>query len=68
MTYDKSRLTDQPVQVKGAETRFRDGRHSSPSRPPGGSSGRDWGGHTVEEAALRHGAGVEEETDDPKPA
>ena len=39
-------------------------RHSSPSRPPGGSSGRDWGGYTVEEAALRHGAGVEEETDD----
>jgi uncharacterized cupin superfamily protein len=30
--------------------------------------GRDWGGYTVDEAALRHGAGVEDETDDPKQA
>jgi uncharacterized cupin superfamily protein len=30
--------------------------------------GADWGGYTVDEAALRHGAGVEEETDDPKQA
>jgi uncharacterized cupin superfamily protein len=30
--------------------------------------GRDWGGYTVDEAALRHGAGVEEETHDPKQA
>ena len=29
---------------------------------------RDWGGYAVDEAALRHGAGVEEETDDPKQA
>jgi uncharacterized cupin superfamily protein len=26
------------------------------------STGPDWGGYTVDEAALRHGAGVEEET------
>jgi len=26
--------------------------------------GPDWGGYTVDEAALRHGAGVEEETND----
>jgi len=30
--------------------------------------GRYWGGYTVDAAALRHGAGVEEETDDPKQA
>ena len=30
--------------------------------------GRNWGGDTVDEAALRHGAGVEAETDDPKHA
>ena len=30
--------------------------------------GADWGGYTVDEAALRHGAGVEKETDDPKQA
>jgi uncharacterized cupin superfamily protein len=28
----------------------------------------DWGGYTVDEAALRHGAGVKEETNDPKEA
>jgi uncharacterized cupin superfamily protein len=28
----------------------------------------DWGGYTVDEAALRHGAGVEEETTDAKQA
>ena len=28
------------------------------------STGPDWGGYTVDEAALRHGAGVEEETTD----
>ena len=28
----------------------------------------DWGGYTVDDAALRHGAGVEEETTDPKQA
>jgi uncharacterized cupin superfamily protein len=27
-------------------------------------AGADWGGYTVEEAALRHGAGVEQETTD----
>ena len=32
------------------------------------SSGLDWGGYTVDEAALRHGAGVEQETSDPKQA
>src|ERR671930_817557 len=32
------------------------------------SAGPDWGGYPVDEAALRHGAGVEEETDDPKQA
>src|ERR687884_300399 len=30
--------------------------------------GRDWGGYTVDEVALRHGAGVAEATDDPKQA
>ncbi len=28
----------------------------------------DWGGYTVDEAALRHDAGVEQETDDPEEA
>jgi uncharacterized cupin superfamily protein len=32
------------------------------------STGKNWGGYTVDEAALRHGAGVEEETTDPKRA
>jgi uncharacterized cupin superfamily protein len=32
------------------------------------STGPDWGGYTVDEAALRHGAGVEEDTTDPKQA
>jgi uncharacterized cupin superfamily protein len=32
------------------------------------STGPDWGGYTVDEAALRHGAGVEEETTDEKQA
>jgi uncharacterized cupin superfamily protein len=32
------------------------------------STGPDWGGYTVDEAALRHGAGVERETTDPKQA
>jgi uncharacterized cupin superfamily protein len=32
------------------------------------STGPEWGGYTVDEAALRHGAGVEEETTDPKQA
>jgi uncharacterized cupin superfamily protein len=30
--------------------------------------GPDWGGYPVDETALRHGAGVEEETTDPKQA
>src|SRR5919204_6350616 len=30
--------------------------------------GREWGGYTVDEAALGHGAGVEEATRDPKQA
>ena len=30
--------------------------------------GPDWGGYTVEEVALRHGAGVEAETNDPEVA
>jgi oxalate decarboxylase/phosphoglucose isomerase-like protein (cupin superfamily) len=30
--------------------------------------GANWGGYTVDEAALRHGAGVEAGTDDPKQA
>jgi uncharacterized cupin superfamily protein len=29
------------------------------------STGPDWGGYTVDEAAIRHGAGVEQETTDP---
>jgi uncharacterized cupin superfamily protein len=33
-----------------------------------GSTGADWGGYTVDEAALRHGAGVERETTDAKEA
>jgi hypothetical protein len=32
------------------------------------STGPDWGGYPVEEAALRHGAGVEHETTEPKEA
>jgi uncharacterized cupin superfamily protein len=32
------------------------------------STGPDWGGYTVDETALRHGAGVEEETTKPKEA
>jgi uncharacterized cupin superfamily protein len=32
------------------------------------TSGPDWGGYTVDEAALRHGAGVEQETTDPRQA
>ncbi len=32
------------------------------------STGPDWGGYTVDEAALRPGAGVEQETTDPKQA
>jgi uncharacterized cupin superfamily protein len=32
------------------------------------STGPDWGAYTVDEAALRHGAGVERETTDPKEA
>ncbi len=32
------------------------------------STGRDWGGYPVDETALRHGAGVEEETTDAKQA
>ena len=30
--------------------------------------GPDWGGYSVDEVALRHGAGVERETNDPKEA
>jgi uncharacterized cupin superfamily protein len=30
--------------------------------------GPDWGGYTVDETALRHGAGVTEETNDPRQA
>jgi uncharacterized cupin superfamily protein len=32
------------------------------------STGPDWGGYTVDEAALRHGAGVEQETTQPEEA
>ena len=32
------------------------------------STGPNWGGYTVDAAALRHGAGVEEETSDPSQA
>ncbi len=32
------------------------------------STGADWGGYTVDEAALRHGAGVEQETTEPEQA
>jgi uncharacterized cupin superfamily protein len=32
------------------------------------STGPDWGGYTVDEAALRHGAGVEEDTTEAKEA
>jgi uncharacterized cupin superfamily protein len=32
------------------------------------STGPDWGGYTVDQAALRHGAGVEQETTDPMQA
>ncbi len=40
-------------------------RHTSGSRVDGTLRGNDdWGAYTVDEAALRHGAGVEEETND----
>ena len=32
------------------------------------STGPDWGGYSVDETALRHGAGVEQETSDPEEA
>src|SRR5919201_6413620 len=32
------------------------------------STGPDWGGYTVDEEALRHGAGVEQETTEPEQA
>jgi uncharacterized cupin superfamily protein len=32
------------------------------------STGPGWGGYTVDEAAIRHGAGVEEETTEPREA
>jgi len=32
------------------------------------STGPDWGGYTVDDAALRHGAGVEQDTTDPAEA
>jgi len=32
------------------------------------STGPDWGGYTVDETAMRHSAGVEQETSDPKQA
>jgi hypothetical protein len=32
------------------------------------STGPGWGGYTVDEAALRHGAGVEQDTTDAKQA
>ena len=32
------------------------------------STGEDWGAYTVDEAALRHGAGVREETTEPQVA
>ncbi len=32
------------------------------------STGPDWGGYTVDETALRHGVGVEEETTEPEEA
>jgi uncharacterized cupin superfamily protein len=32
------------------------------------STGPDWGGYTVDEVALRHGAGVQQETNDPRKA
>jgi mannose-6-phosphate isomerase-like protein (cupin superfamily) len=39
--------------------------HTDGSRVDGTLEGRDdWGAYTVDEAALRHGAGVEEETND----
>ena len=31
-------------------------------------AGADWGGYTVDETALRHGAGVEQETTEPTEA
>jgi uncharacterized cupin superfamily protein len=32
------------------------------------STGPDWGGYSMDEAAIRHGAGVEQETTEPKQA
>ncbi len=43
--------------------------HHTYRTPDGGIEGTDdWGAYTVDEAALRHGAGVEEETNDAKVA
>ena len=40
-------------------------RHTTGARVDGTLQGtHDWGAYTVDEAALRHGAGVEEETTD----
>jgi hypothetical protein len=40
-------------------------KHTFGSRVQGTLEGRDdWGAYTVDKAALRHGAGVEEETND----
>jgi mannose-6-phosphate isomerase-like protein (cupin superfamily) len=45
-------------------------REHHTTRAPGGAmeGAADWGAYTVDEAALRHGAGVEEETTDPERA
>jgi len=45
------------------------GEHHT-TRAPGGTlqGAADWGAYTVDEAALRHGAGVEEETTDAEQA
>ena len=40
----------------------------SPSARATARPAPDWGGYTVDEAALRHGAGVERETTDPDEA
>src|SRR2546422_11115350 len=46
--------------------RARASHHPRPRRHLAGAE--DWGGYTVDEAALRHGAGVEEETTDAEEA
>jgi hypothetical protein len=53
------------IPLRGVRRRRALENHTTGSRVDGTLQGRDDGGaYTVDEAALRHGAGVEEETND----